>query len=79
MNVETVIKREVKPVRIEVIGKKLAFRLVQNEEYPIYIMDSWDDSNYYAINTLDFTVATLRSDVMVYPVPVKSIRVEIEL
>ena len=80
MQIEVNIKpAEVKPVRIEVIGKRQAFQLTRSPDQPIYLMDSWDDKYYYAINTGQLSVETLRSDIMVYPVAVKCLKLELEL
>lgn len=80
MNIEVKIKEaEVKPVLIEVIAKRGTFRIVNDSHHPIYILDSWDDSFYYVINTGQMQIETLTKDVRVYPVTIKNINVEIEL
>jgi hypothetical protein len=68
-----------KPVQIESIRPGLAFQLTPGPNQPIYIMDAYDDSHYYAINTGQMRVATLNGRIMVYPVTIKNLKVEIEL
>lgn len=80
MNVEVKVKSsETKPVRIENISKGMGFQITLGPDYPIYIMDSWDDDYNYAINTATLTVQTLNKAIMVYPVQIKNVKLEIEL
>lgn len=80
MNVSVSIKEaEVKPVRIDVIGKRETFRVVNDPRQPVYILDSWDDNYYYVINTGQMQIESLTKDVRVFPVKIKAIKVELEL
>lgn len=67
------------PVDIKTIDKGTGFQLTKGPDQPIYIMDSSDDTYYYAINTKKLSVATIRVRTMVYPVQIKSVKMEIEL
>lgn len=80
MDVSVSIKEPVvKPVLIDVIGKRETFRVVDDPRQPIYILDSWDDSYYYVINTGQMQIESLTKDVRVFPVKIKKIKVELEL
>lgn len=80
MNVDVIIKEAgLKPVEIGSVGPGSAFQLTPGPNQPIYIMDAYDDSHYYAVNTGQMRVATLNSRIMVYPVTIKNLKVEIEL
>ena len=70
---------EVKPVLIDVIGKRETFRVVNDPHQPVYILDSWDDSYYYVINLGQMQIESLTKDVRVFPVKIKTIKVELEL
>lgn len=80
MNIEVNVKSsEIKPIRIENISKGTGFQITQGPNHPIFIMDSWDDDYNYAIDTAKLRVQTLNKAIMVYPVQIKSVKLEIEL
>lgn len=80
MNIEVKVNGpDESPVDIKTIDNGTGFQLTKSPDQPIYIMDSSDDTYYYAINTKKLSVATLRSRTMVYPVQIKSVKLEIEL
>ena len=87
MNVSVIVKgADVKPVLLDVIGKREAFRLspesfrmTEDGSQAIYILDSWDDHHYYAVNTSNFMISSFKRDIRVYPVTINKISMEIEL
>lgn len=80
MNIEVKVKGpDEKPVDIKTIDRGIGFQLTKGEDYTIYIMDSWDDDYIYAVNTSTLLVQTLNKAIMVYPVQIKSVKLEIEL
>lgn len=80
MNIEIKVKGPgEKPVDIKTIDRGIGFQLTKGEDYTIYIMDSWDDDYIYAVNTSTLLVQTLNKAIMVYPVQIKSVKLEIEL
>lgn len=80
MNVELTVKGpDESPVDIKSIENGHGFQLTKGSDQPIYIMYSCDDTYFYAINTKKLSVATILSRTMVYPVQIKSVKLEIEL
>lgn len=80
MKIEVSTKKpEASAVQVTSLGSGLAFRLVQGDDQPVYLLDYSDAVTYNCINMSTMTVASVRPGTMVYPVKVKAIKIELEL